>query len=465
MIFADMARAGIVVLIPIAWGYAQSIALMITLVFVLGTLSALFSPAKMSIIANITAKDDYLEANSLIVTTGTVATLIGTLLAGIVIKISGIKAGFYINSLTYILSAFFILSISYYKPPVGKNEENTNKALIKDIKIGMKYIWRHSIVKQLIALSAVFAFISSFAYILILNYSANTLKQNSLGTGMLLSSAGLGMVAGSLILIKRKDKIKYKRALYLSYLIVGVFCLAFIGKPDFYAVAVILFCAGIGASMLTIAMDTVLQRIIPDELKGKIFSASGIVSNAVFLACLLLVGFLLKVTSSIFLFGLIGTAGIVSALVIFLSDKLWGYQLFRMFLCLVMRILFNFKVSGLEHIRAKRKIVFAGNHASLIDGIALMCAYPHRVYFLAADSLFKEAFLGRCAKKLGYIPIKRGGFNKESICQAVEIIHSGHSIGIFPEGKITQGRQAYRRQGGGCLNREIGAGGYYPFCH
>lgn len=75
---------------------------------------------------------------------------------------------------------------------MGKNEENTNKALIKDIKIGMKYIWRHSIVKQLIALSAVFAFISSFAYILILNYSANTLKQNSLGTGMLLSSAGLG---------------------------------------------------------------------------------------------------------------------------------------------------------------------------------------------------------------------------------------------------------------------------------
>src|SRR3989338_5665870 len=79
MILTDALRAGLVVLIPIVWTQTHSMALIIALIFALGALSALFAPAKMSIIANITDKDDFLEANSLIVTTGTVATLVGTL--------------------------------------------------------------------------------------------------------------------------------------------------------------------------------------------------------------------------------------------------------------------------------------------------------------------------------------------------------------------------------------------------
>ena len=67
-----------------------------------------------------------------------------------------------------------------------------------------------------------------------------------------------------------------------------------------------------------------------------------------------------------------------------------------------------------------------------------MAAYPKRVYFLVADQTFRLKILGRLMQQLGFIPIKRGGFNKDSLREAFRILQSHHSIGIFPEGKITK---------------------------
>ncbi len=437
MLFADLSRAILVALIPLLWINTHSVILMIFWFFILGSLTALFTPAKMSIVTNITDKDVLLEANSLIVSTGMVATLVGTLIAGLAIKAAGIKTAFYINSLTYIISALFILRIIYKKSsPLNAFTENTYFTLIQDIKAGMNYIRRHSLIMSLIILSGIFSFVASFSYILILNYGSVVLKQSPLGMGMLLSSAGFGMIVGSLILIKRKDKINYRRALYLSYLIVGIFSLGFIFNPGFFITLIILFCAGIGASIITIALDTIFQRITPDELKGKVFAARGLLTNSIFLSCLLLVGHLIKYIDVTNLFGIVGIVGLLTFLGVFLFERRWGYALLLMFLRLLMKLLFDFKVSGLENLPKTKRVILAANHTSVVDGVALACAYKERMYFLAIDSLFKAKFWGWCAKRLGYIPVKRGGFNKEALREAAKIIKSGYAVGIFPEGKI-----------------------------
>lgn len=449
MIFADFVRAILVLLIPVIWVNTHSLVLIIVWFFGLGTLTALFTPAKMSIITNITEKDVLLEANSMIVTTGMVATLVGTLIAGALIKITGIQAAFFINSLTYILSALFIFKIVYKKiehPVVDLRR--IYPVLLDDVKTGIGYIRRHRTVFRLILLHSVFAFISSFAYILILNYGTVILNRGPFGIGCLLSAAGFGMIAGSVILLKRKDKVHYARALYLSFLITGVFCVLFFLQPGFYLTFVVLFCAGIGTAVATITMDTLSQRLTPDDLKGKIFAVQGLLTTSVFLLALLLVGFLIKHIQVTILFVITGTIAILTALRIFLSAKRWGYYLLCLTLRLLMRLYFGYTVQGIENLPKSKRVILAGNHTSVIDGLALAAAYPGRIYFLAADTAFKTRFFGWCLKRLDYIPIKRGGFNKDAIKQAIAIIKSGYSIGIFPEGKIAcDGRLSEGREG------------------
>jgi len=438
MLLADLARAILVFFIPLIWLNTHSILLIISWFFLLGTFTAVFSPAKMSIIANITNKDALLEANSAIVTTGLVATLVGTLIAGAVIKLSGIKSAFYINGLTYIISALFILKISYVKSiPLEESSGKIYSNLLSDIKIGINYIKRHQIITRLIILSSIFSFISSFGYILILNYSSSILHQDSLGMGVLLSAVGFGAIAGTAVLIKRKEKVNYGRALYLSYLIIGIFTLIFLLKPNFYFTLLFLFCLGVGTAILTITLDTLFQRVAPDELKGKIFSARGIFSEAIFLSSLILIGILVRHVPVIYLFALIGAISVITGIRAFFFRRSLSYQLLRLWLRFMLKILFNFKVSGLENIPEKKSFIFAANHTSLIDGVAVASAYPRRIYFLAADSLFTTKFWGWLARQLGYLPVKRGGFNKETIREAVAILKGGDCIGIFPEGKIS----------------------------
>ncbi|MBI5555595.1 MAG: MFS transporter [Elusimicrobia bacterium] len=463
MIIADLVRSAIVILVPILWVNTHSAFLIVLLVFVMGSLGALFSPAKMSILANITRKEDLLEANSLIITTGTIATLVGTLFAGAIIKFTGPKTGFYVNSVTYFISAIFIMKIIYCKPVNNSLDTHSLKIVFSDLKEGLGYLKRHQLLKNLILLSSIVSFITSFVYILLLNYGTNILSQNSLGLGLLLSSAGLGMVLGSLILLRKKDRINYNFSLYATYFILGFSCFAFLSTPTFGLTLLILFCAGISLSILTIVLDTIYQRLSPDELKGKLIATRGMVTSTVFLISLLLIGILIKVIPVIILFGIIGSVSMVVGILIFLSARNWGYQIVRMILKILMKLFFNFKVTGRKNVPYAKKIIFAGNHTSLIDGVALMCAFPDKIYFLAADSLFKRKFLGWCAKQLGYLPVKRGGLNKDSIKESVKIMNEGYSIGIFPEGRITEDGRLVAGKAGVALIAKLTGAKIVPF--
>jgi DHA3 family macrolide efflux protein-like MFS transporter len=464
MLFADLARALLVIFIPMLWLYTHSVAIMVLWFFTLGSLSALFTPAKMSIISNIAEKDTLLEANSLIVTTGMVAMLVGTLIAGAVINLAGVKPAFFINGLTYFISAIFVLRISYKRPAVEKLALGTAYAtLLNDIKVGIRYIRRHRIILRLILLSSAFSFISSFAYILILNYGSSVLKQGPLGIGFLLSAAGLGMIAGSLILIKKKDSVNYGKTMALAFAAIGMSALLLFLRPAFYITIIILFFAGIGSAVVTVAFDTMFGRVVPDELKGKIFAARGLFTSSVFLLSLLAVGQLIKYLNATLLFGMLGLITVAVALGIILYEKRWGYQLLRLFLTLILKSYFGFKVSGKENLPKTARVIFAGNHTSVIDGVTLMCAYRGRIYFLVADSIFETMPWGWIARRMGYISIKRGGFNKESIRQAIALLKAGYSIGIFPEGHIAADGQLDQGKEGVALISRLAGVDVVPF--
>jgi len=165
---------------------------------------------------------------------------------------------------------------------------------------------------------------------------------------------------------------------------------------------------------------------------------------------------LLSINKNFLFVTLEAVIGIIVLQIIF-YEKSRGYQLLRLFLKSVLKLYFGFKVVGTENLPKTKRVIFAGNHTSFLDGIMLMCAYPGRIYFLAADSLFKAMPWGWMAKRLGYIPIKREGFNKESIKEAVEILKVGDSIGIFPEGHITtDGRLSEGKDGVALIARLSG---------
>lgn len=91
---------------------------------------------------------------------------------------------------------------------------------------------------------------------------------------------------------------------------------------------------------------------------------------------------------------------------------------------------------GRENIVPSATYVFASNHTSALDILALFGQLPSNFRWIAKKELFKIVLFGPAMLRAGYIPIDRSDRRAamESLNRAAERIATGASVVIFPEG-------------------------------
>lgn len=95
--------------------------------------------------------------------------------------------------------------------------------------------------------------------------------------------------------------------------------------------------------------------------------------------------------------------------------------------------------------------IFAANHQSAFDILALLGKLKVQFRWLAKDSLFTIPVFGWAMKKTGYIPINRSNPKQayQSLLQAAKKVNEGISVLIFPEGtrQETEGLGEFKKGG------------------
>lgn len=110
-----------------------------------------------------------------------------------------------------------------------------------------------------------------------------------------------------------------------------------------------------------------------------------------------------------------------------------------------LRIFFRrIELLGLERVPPNGAVVFAVNHPNgLVDPLFLLCFAPARISFLAKAPLFGYPIIGSIIRAFDTIPVYRkeenagvslAQANAQMFARAREILQSGGSIAIFPEG-------------------------------
>ncbi len=111
---------------------------------------------------------------------------------------------------------------------------------------------------------------------------------------------------------------------------------------------------------------------------------------------------------------------------------------------------------GLENLEPKQSYVFVANHNSQLDIPALLVALPIRFRMFAKASLFRVPFVGWYMRRVGYVPVPRGGATTDLGYAATQIL-DGDSMLVFPEGTRTGEAELTRfRKGGFFLARSAG---------
>lgn len=112
------------------------------------------------------------------------------------------------------------------------------------------------------------------------------------------------------------------------------------------------------------------------------------------------------------------------------------YNLVHIILRTFFRLVFRWKISGLENIPPEGGVIIAANHISLLDPPVVGTALPveRPIYFMAKEELFANAVVRWFITKLHSFPIRRGSADRVAIRKAIALLESGQILGVFPEG-------------------------------
>lgn len=110
------------------------------------------------------------------------------------------------------------------------------------------------------------------------------------------------------------------------------------------------------------------------------------------------------------------------------------YDLFKIILPRLFRLLCRCKVSGQENIPKSGGVIIAANHISNWDPPVVASFVPRHVHFMAKQELFEVPVFGWVIRKMHAFPVRRGTADRTAIKTAIRLLEEGHCLGLFPEG-------------------------------
>jgi len=129
------------------------------------------------------------------------------------------------------------------------------------------------------------------------------------------------------------------------------------------------------------------------------------------------------------------------------------------------RSIYRPRIEGREHVPLDGPVIFASNHQSFIDSIAIPVAAPRPVHFLAKSTYFegtgfKGAMMRTFFQSIGAIPVRRGAGQAalDALDQQRQLLDEGLAVALYPEGtRSTDGRVYKGRTGVAFLALQTGA--------
>lgn len=131
----------------------------------------------------------------------------------------------------------------------------------------------------------------------------------------------------------------------------------------------------------------------------------------------------------------------------------WLYYLGRGMFRLLFKIVWRWKIYGLENLPKEGKIIVAPNHVSYFDPPMTGSAMERPLYFMAKEELFKMPILGFVIRRTHAFPVKRGKSDIGAFRMAQKLLNEDKAVLVFPEGtRSKDGNFGRARPGLGMLS-------------
>lgn len=271
MIFSDLLR-GLLVLAFLTVRSAEQVYILYIVGFLVSTVSVFFWPAKTAMIPRIVEGEaNLLSANALSQTIRVVAILIGPALAGFLIAWVGTSLAFVVDSLTYLVSAIAIMTITTGGDTLDQERIGV-RMIWQRFTEGFSYMLHHNTVLGIIVTLMVGLLGIGAIEVLFVPFLQGEFGVGPEGLGFTQTAQGVGMLLGSVLIGNLAARFRLTRIIAWSIGLLGV-SVAVCGLVNqFIFILIALFIAGLSLAPLNAALNTLMQITVPDEKLGRVGS-------------------------------------------------------------------------------------------------------------------------------------------------------------------------------------------------
>lgn len=461
--FTKLLEIGIMLLAGVAFA-VESLALMLTCLFLMGAQSSLFGPVKYAILPQQLHQDELVGGNALVESGTFVAILIGTLVGGVLISL---PAGMtWVSVVVALLAALGYLAsrgipvapaasptLRINWNPVTETWRNftftrRNRTVFLSI-LGVSWFWFYGAV-----------FLSQFPA-----YAKDVLGGNEHAVVLLLAVFSIGIGIGSLLCERLSAGHVELGLVPFGSIGLSLFALdlwwgspmipAVAGtplplgevlvRPGTWRVLADLVAIGVFGGFFIVPLYALIQSRSEPAYRSRVIAGNNIL-NAFFMvvaagmgAALLAAGFSVP---QLFL-----VTAVLNAVVAAYIYTLVPEFLLRFLVWLLVHSVYRLRVTGLEHIPASGPAVLVCNHVSFVDALVIMAACRRPVRFVMDHRIFATPLLSFVFREGRAIPIASAKANPQMMERAFDevarALAAGELVAIFPEGRITDSGELY----------------------
>ena len=294
LIFTDLGRAFLAVLIPVAAFFGiLRIEYLYVITFFSGALNITSEVAGMAFLPSVVEKQNLVEGNSKFATTESVATIAGPSISGVLVQILSAPATIIIDAISFVFSAFFIWQIKTPEIKVSTHEER--RSVWAEIIEGLSFVYKNSILRPLaegIALHFLFITVISTIFTL---YALQELKIEPFTLGVIFSALGGGLLIGALVVKSLTKRFGQGKTMIFATLLNAFACLLIPSASGEWAIFILIaayILLAFGLQLHGINLMSLRQSITPDNLQGRMNGSFRFVNVLMMMFGALIAGFL-----------------------------------------------------------------------------------------------------------------------------------------------------------------------------
>jgi MFS family permease len=273
MVDTTVDRAVVLVLTAGAVYLSAPLAAVIVLGGVFSALGVAHKPAQAALLPTLAETPRQLAAaNAVWNAIDYAGFLVGSLMGGLLVAATSTEAAFLAMAAVFVVATLLLLRVE--RDPVPEHRElESGTSQMREAALGFGEIASHPGTRLLVVMLTMASLVEGALDVLVVVIALELLDMADSGVGLLNAAWGLGGLAGGAVTLTLLARGQLAEGLVAGGVLLGAALAAIAAVPVPAAAAILLVLVGVGYALVGVAGSTLLQRLTPDEVLGRVFAA------------------------------------------------------------------------------------------------------------------------------------------------------------------------------------------------